>query len=126
MEKICYLWKSNFLSKSKVNSHLDGEARRTLDAMLRSTVGFLTVAERINVILSRAKQQLILIGDQAQFRVAAKAVHRLRVTQASDVEDQGNFWQVILNALTPSGPGGGVPSDPETPFTIGVDRLIGV
>jgi hypothetical protein len=56
----------------------------------KGTVGFLREPERINVLLSRARDGLILIGNSTTLRNASSAAAR-------------KHWSVVLDQLEASG-----------------------
>lgn len=85
--------------------HLAGNPRDLdrLEWELRGTVGFLTAPERMNVICSRARQQLILIGDHSHFAEVARAIEILESVPGKTTPKDGSprlFWSAILDQFT--------------------------
>ena len=82
---------------------LDGlrpeQAHAQLRMAVRSLAGFLASPERLNVIMSRARQNLILIGDFAYFREIAALIgsERMLVDPDSGAKsDTLRFWERLI------------------------------
>ncbi|WIA14242.1 hypothetical protein OEZ85_002778 [Tetradesmus obliquus] len=87
------IWSAAAEHQSKVNMHEGEEADVVVASLVRSnskgSVGFLREPERINVLLSRARDGLILIGNTTTLRNASSAAAR-------------KHWGVVLDQLEAS------------------------
>ena len=69
-----------------------------LNRRIRSQLGFLARSERINVMMSRARQQIVLIGDFDFFRTAGQLLDQKAVL----AEETGkSFWTRMLSRFLP-------------------------
>ena len=66
-----------------------------LTATLRTLFGFLQEPERINVMMSRARQQIILIGDFIYYKRGASLLDEL-VSLDTVTTDAKSFWTALL------------------------------
>ena len=74
--------------------------------------------ERINVMISRARQQLVLIGDFDYYRQAAQLLDQ------HDSSKEDSFWTRLLNQFNALGTA--AVDDPEAPVIIPAQMIPGV
>ena len=71
-----------------------------IDRALRQVIGFMSAPERLNVMFSRARQQLVIIGDIEYFRAAARLLRR-RYKQTPNLDretlERLTFWDRLLD-----------------------------
>lgn len=77
-----------------------------IDRALRQVIGFMSAPERLNVMFSRARQQLVIIGDFAYFRATAKLLRRRYEQSGLDQESRERltFWDRLLKRFEPFDP----------------------
>ena len=95
--------------------HYDAHPR-DWNATINGGYGFLSDPERINVMMSRAKTSLVLIGDHTHFARLPSLIDGWARNQPSaaareEIEQRHGFWQNILNALDPAAGGVGLRLD---------------
>jgi hypothetical protein len=67
-------------------------------------LGFLQEPERLNVMMSRARHQLILVGDFEYFRTGAELLSEYRRIDKPGYVDEVVFWEKLQSAFTPFDP----------------------
>ena len=92
--------------------HYDAHPR-DWNATIKGGYGFLSDPERINVMMSRAKTSLVLIGDHSHFArlpslIDGWARNQPNVAAREEIEQRHGFWQNILNAFDPAADGVGL------------------
>jgi superfamily I DNA and/or RNA helicase len=78
------------------------EARKeALKRRIDKVLGFMQQPERLNVMLSRARQQLILVGDFEYFQVGAKLMSEYQQIDASASmpAEAPVFWETLQSAF---------------------------
>ena len=88
------------LGELSATSTLLPEQIDRFDRALRQVIGFMSAPERLNVMFSRARQQLVIIGDIEYFRAAASLLRR-RHEQAPNLDretlERLTFWDRLLD-----------------------------
>lgn len=104
---------------------LGDEARiAQLTAALKTRLGFLQEPERINVMMSRARQQIILLGDFAYYKHGAALLDEFIRLDSRTLEAR-SFWTSLLADFRPFDPT--VPVDyfdAEQPLIIPADMIL--
>ncbi|MEM9760896.1 MAG: AAA domain-containing protein [Pseudomonadota bacterium] len=95
--------------------HFDAHPR-DWSATIKGGYGFLSDPERINVMMSRAKTSLVLIGDHAHFSrlpslIEGWARNQPSVAARDEIEERHGFWRKILDAFDPAANGIGLRLD---------------
>ena len=79
---------------------------KQLEHAVHDVVGFLVSPERLNVICSRARQQLMIIGDYTYYEKAAMLIHSLYKAHGFSGTKlrRITFWARLLDAFVPFDP----------------------
>jgi AAA domain len=94
-------WKEKQKSLSNLRTN---QAHAQLRLAIRSLAGFLASPERLNVIMSRARQNLILIGDFSYFCEIATLIglERQVALPGSTIDDDTfRFWERLVRMFEP-------------------------
>ncbi|MDB5550767.1 MAG: protein kinase, partial [Rhizobium sp.] len=78
--------------------------KEALKRRIDSVLGFLQQPERLNVMMSRARHQLILVGDFEYFRAGAELLSEYRRIHAPGSPDAPVFWEKLQSTFAPFDP----------------------
>lgn len=83
---------------------VEGQSAAVRTALLKrrinSILGFLQLPERMNVMMSRARHQIILVGDFEYFARGARVLDHW-LSEANDGNKEVSFWSDLLGAFAP-------------------------
>lgn len=99
--------------------------REALKRQVDFILGFLQQPERLNVMMSRARQSLIIVGDLDYYRKGEKALGDYRsVAYAQTQDGRQSFWTRLLGMFVPFDPEVHlVPDAWETPIVLPADLI---
>lgn len=99
--------------------------RESLKRQINGILGFLQFPERINVMMSRARHQIILLGDYSYYRRGAALVDQMLELEEGD-PFRTSFWTALLQAFVPFDPAVHLtPDGLEQPAILPARRIVG-